>query len=125
MMASIRYELTCVEEDAEQQRGRVPDGEQADIEADVLQPVEEEDDAEQEQQVVVAGDHVLGAKIEERRMSGPDFLDKALVAERHGVGVGVSTECQKEGKTKQRQKTWSVPRMKRPRPALSRRSIHG
>ena len=35
---------------------QVPDGEQRDVKRHVLQPVEEEDDACQEQQVVVAGD---------------------------------------------------------------------
>ena len=100
--------------------------EQADIDADVAEPVEEENHAEQEQEVVIAGHHVLGAQVDERQQIGSrDFLDVALVPFRNAVGVGVSAECQKEGKTKQRQKTWSVPRMKRPRPALSRRSIHG
>ena len=33
---------------------------------DVLQPVQKEDDADQEQQMVVAGDHVLGAEIHQR-----------------------------------------------------------
>ncbi len=43
-----------------------PEREQADVEQHVLQPVEEEDDADQEQQVVVAGDHVLGAQVHQR-----------------------------------------------------------
>ena len=65
---------------AEQQRDRVADREQRHIDADVLQPVEEEDHAEQEQQVVVAGHHVLGAEVDERDQRSPDLLDVALVA---------------------------------------------
>ena len=52
-----------VEDDAEQQRGAVADREQRHIGTDVLQPIEEEDDPGQEQQMVVAGDHVLGPQI--------------------------------------------------------------
>ena len=53
---------------------------------DVLQPVEEEDHAEQEQDVVVAGHHVLGAEIDERQqMDAGDLLDVALVALGDGV----------------------------------------
>ena len=44
----------------------MPDGEQGHVDPDVLHPVEEEDHAEQEQDVVVARHHVLGAEIDER-----------------------------------------------------------
>src|SRR5687767_14957103 len=46
----------------------VPNGEEADIKKDILQPVEEEDHADQKQQVIVAGHHVLGAEVHQ----GPD-----------------------------------------------------
>ncbi len=39
--------------------------EQADVERDLAEPEQEEDHAHQEQQVVVAGHHVLGAEVEE------------------------------------------------------------
>ncbi len=53
---------------------------------DVLKPVEEEDDAKQEQDVVVSGDHVLGAQVDEGQDVHPgDFLDVALVALGDGV----------------------------------------
>ena len=41
------------------------DGEQRHIDDDVAHAVEKEDHAEDEQQMVVAGDHVLGAEIHE------------------------------------------------------------
>ena len=47
--------------DAGQHRQRVPDSEDADIDGDVLHPVEEEDNAQKEQDVVVTRHHVLGA----------------------------------------------------------------
>ena len=57
------------------------DGEQRHIDADVLHPVEEEDHAEQEQQMVVAGDHMLGPEIDERpEQEARCLLDIALVA---------------------------------------------
>ena len=49
-----------------EQRDAVAEREQADVQHDVLQPVEEEDHADQEQQVVVAGHHVLGAEVHQR-----------------------------------------------------------
>ncbi|MNE45166.1 hypothetical protein D3C80_1394380 [compost metagenome] len=56
-------------------------GEQGDVEPHVLQAVEKEDHPEEEQQVVVAADHVLGAHVDERQHHHPGaFLDKALVA---------------------------------------------
>ena len=63
------------------------DGEQGDIEPNVLHSVKEEDHAEKEQQVVVAGDHVLGAHVDERHQQyAGTFLDKALVTFRHAMG---------------------------------------
>ncbi len=86
------------EVDAEQHRGGMADGKQADIERNVLQPVEEEDHAEQEEQMVVACDHVLGAQIDEGDDVNPrDLLDIALVAFGHGMRGGLM------GKEQQRQ----------------------
>ena len=60
---------------------------------DVLQPVEKEDDADEEEQMVVAGDHVLGAEIHER-------TDRRTVEplEIHGVlaGDAVGVERRRE-----------------------------
>ena len=67
-------------EHARQQRHAVAEREQADVEHHVLEPVEKEDDADEKQQVVVAGHHVLGAEIHERRNRGPiDVLDKGRI----------------------------------------------
>lgn len=68
-------------QNAEQQRGRMANGEQRHIDADVLHPIKEEDDAEQKQKMVVAGHHMLGAQINE----GPEqhtaaFLNVPLVS---------------------------------------------
>jgi hypothetical protein len=61
-------------------RVTVTDGEQGDIEPNVLQAIEEEDHTEEEQQVVVARHHVLGAHVDERHQQyASTFLDKALV----------------------------------------------
>ena len=74
------------------------DGEERHVEPDVLQPVEEEDDAEQEQDVVVARHHVLGAEIDEGQDVDPgDLLDVALVALGDGMGQGGRRKpCQKK-----------------------------
>ena len=61
----------------------MPDREQADVGDDVLQPVEKEDHADQEQQVVVAGHHVLGAQVQKR----PDGASLQPLEE-HGVLPG-------------------------------------
>jgi hypothetical protein len=82
--------------DAQQHRHRMADGEDADVDGDVLHLVEEEHDAEQEQDVVVARHHVLGAEIDEGDdVHPPDFLDIARVTRgdvmgqrlRHARGV--------------------------------------
>ena len=82
-----------IEIDAGQHRRRMSDGEQADIGGDVLRPVEEEDHAEQEQDVVVARDHVLGPEIDEGDEANPgDLLNVALVALGDGVRKGRAGE---------------------------------
>jgi hypothetical protein len=53
-------------ENTGQQRRAVADGEQRDVQGHVLQAIQKEDDAGEEQQVVVACDHVLGAEVHER-----------------------------------------------------------
>ena len=53
-------------EDAQQQRRAVTDGEQRHVQRDVAQSIQEENDAGEEQQMVVACDHVLGAEIDVR-----------------------------------------------------------
>ena len=71
---------------ARNQRGAVPHREQRHIGRDVLHPVEEEDHPEEEEEVIVAGDHMLGPEIEERADLGPARLfDIALVTRRHAV----------------------------------------
>ncbi|MNP12583.1 hypothetical protein D3C76_1048230 [compost metagenome] len=64
----------------------MPHGEQRDVEAHVLESVQEEDDAEQEQEVVIARHHVLGAHVDERDQHDPRaFLDESLIAFRYGM----------------------------------------
>jgi len=58
-------------------------------------------------------------------MDTGDFLDITLVPLRDAMGESVSPEGGKEGKAKECQKSESMPRVSRPRPSLSRRSIHG
>ena len=63
--------------------------EQADVGADMLHPVEEEDDAEQEQYVIEAGHHVLGAQVNKReQVYAGDLLDVALVTGGDGMRKG-------------------------------------
>ena len=59
----------------------MPDGEQRYIDADMLHPVEKEDHTEQEKDVVIAGDHVLGAQIDVgQQVPAGNFSDIACVA---------------------------------------------
>ena len=61
--------------------------EQRDVEADILQAIQEEDHTQKEQEMVVSGDHVLGAEIREGdEQDSRTFLDEALVARRDAVG---------------------------------------
>ena len=70
-------------EHADEQREAVAHGEETHVGDDVLQPVQKEDDADEEEQMVVAGDHVLGAQIHQR-------TDRRTVEtlEIHGVLAG-------------------------------------
>jgi hypothetical protein len=52
--------------DTQQQRRAVADREEADVQDDVLQAIQEEDHADQKEQVVVAGHHVFRAEVEKR-----------------------------------------------------------
>jgi hypothetical protein len=77
-------------EHAYQQRGRVADPEHDHVDADILRPVEEEDHTEEEEQMVVAGDHVLGAQVDERQEDHAGrLLDIALVAVGDPMGQGL------------------------------------
>ena len=42
------------------------DGKERDINPDIPHPVEKENDAKKEEQMIVTGDHMLGAKINKR-----------------------------------------------------------
>ena len=91
-------------EHAAQQRHAVPDREQADVQEDVLQPVEEEDDADQEQQVVVAGHHVLGAEIHQR----PDGLSLKPL-QKDGVLAGHAVRLEATRRTPRQQRRATPP----------------
>ena len=86
-----------VEIDAEQHRGGVAQREQADIGRDILHPVQEEDHAQQEQDVVVARHHVLRAQVDEGHdVHASDLEDVALVAFGDGMGEGRCGPCQQQ-----------------------------
>ena len=71
----------------EQQRYAVADCEQRDIERDILEAIEEKDDARQEQQVVVARDHVLGPEVDVRPDLGANVAEQErLIGARNAVG---------------------------------------
>ena len=72
------------------------DGKQADVHRDVLELVEKKDDPQQEQDVVVAGHHVLCAQVGEgQEVYARYFLDVALVALGHCMCERVDT-CQQK-----------------------------
>ena len=69
------------------------DCEEGDIDRDIFELVEEEDDAEQEEQVVVPGHHVLRAEVHERdRHHSRRFLDVSLVSGCDTVGESLRRE---------------------------------
>ncbi|MCY1299650.1 hypothetical protein D9M70_491880 [compost metagenome] len=88
----------------EQQGDRVAEREQRDIQPNILEAVEEEDHPEQEQQVVVAGDHVLGAHVHERHQQhAAAFLDETLVAFGHAMGERLGRAYQQQNESQQGQ----------------------
>ena len=85
-----------------QQRDAVADREQADVEHHVLEPVEKEDHPDQEQDVVVAGDHVLRAEVQERRDGRTlDALHERRIAARHRMGDSRRADGQQAGEGEQ------------------------
>ena len=93
----VGRDVHAVEHPEDHRRG-VPDGEERDVERDVLRAVEEEDHAGEEQEVVVAGHHVLGAEIDEGdQVDARDLLDVALVALCDPVGEGRPCREQDDG----------------------------
>ena len=67
-------------QDPIQQRDAMANGEERHVDAHVAQPVEEENDAKQKQQMIVAGDHVFGAEVDVRNQLHPGaLLDERLV----------------------------------------------
>jgi hypothetical protein len=75
----------------------VADGEQGDIQGNIAQPVKEKYDAEKKQQMVIAGEHVLGAQVHEwNEMDAADFLDVAFVAFGDAMRQGASSTKQQE-----------------------------
>ena len=78
-----------VGEHTDEQRDAVSQRKQADVLDDVLQFVEEENDAHEEHEVVVPGHHMLGAKVEEGANRGAvNQLQEPGVAFRHAVREG-------------------------------------
>jgi hypothetical protein len=79
-------------QDSGQQRDAVADGEAGDVDRDVAHAIEEEDHTEEEQQVVVSGDHVFRPEVEERARvrTGDGFQEVGVAAldcvGEHGVG---------------------------------------
>jgi hypothetical protein len=59
--------------------------------ADVLQAVQKEDHADEEQQVVVAGDHVLGAEVNEgQQVDAAGLFEVGFVVFGYAVGLDVA-----------------------------------
>ena len=93
--------------DACDHRDRMADGKDADVSCDVLGPVEEEDDPGEEEKVVIARHHMLGAEIDEGDGAEARYLlHIACVA--FGDVMGKGRACQKQGGKKgaERSKGW-------------------
>ncbi len=92
----IRVRVNIAEHSGEQ-GDAVADREQADVQYDVLEFVEEEDHAHEEGQMIVSGHHVLRPEIHEGGY-GSAFvrLDEACIALRHVVGARRNREHQPE-----------------------------
>ena len=91
-------------EHAKEQGGRVADRKKCDVDGDVFEAVEEEDDAEEEKQVVVTGDHVFGTEVDEGgKKQSAAFLDIPLVATGNPMGPSANGgQEQKAGDRKQK-----------------------
>jgi len=74
------------------------DGEDTDVDGDILHPIEKEDDAQQEQNMVISRHHVFGAKVDEGDdMYPPYFLDIARVTGGDVMGKGLRS-AQRKGR---------------------------
>ncbi len=93
-MASIRKASTLSPaQHARQQRDTVTDREQRDIGGHLLEPIQKEDHAEQEQQMVITGDHVLGAKVHERQqVQAAGILQERLILGRDAMSQCLAAE---------------------------------
>ena len=89
-MASMMYGLAAhAAERTDEQRHAVPHREQAHVEKMSLMLVEEEHDADEEQQMVVSGDHVLGAEIHQRAdRGGVQRLQEQAIPIRNTMRLG-------------------------------------
>jgi hypothetical protein len=73
----------------------MPQSKQTHVDRDVLHLVEEENDPQQEQQVVITGDHMLGPQIDERNeVYTGNFLNVPLVTLSDCVGEYIGTHPQ-------------------------------
>lgn len=84
-----------VEVHAQEHGGGVAERKQADIDRDVLHPVEEKHDPQKEQQMIITGDHVFGPEVHEgNEIYAGYFLDVSLVTLGNGMGqhLGAHTE---------------------------------
>jgi hypothetical protein len=99
-----------IEEYAGKQCRTMSQREQCDIDADVLQPVQEEDDTEQKQQVIVTRHHMLCAEIEiGNDVHARIVLDERLIPFSHAMSRRDAVEgsrddgsCQRQQHTAQR-----------------------
>ena len=74
------------------------DGEECYVQANVLHPVKEEDDAEQKQQMVVSGHHMLCTQIHEgHELHTADLLHIALITLGNAVGISIgNARCEEQ-----------------------------
>ena len=115
-----------IEIDAEEHRRGVTDREEGHVDADVLHPVEEEDHAEQEQDVIVARRHVFGAEIHEGDEVHPgDLLDVALVAGGNAVRESCRAPCRRQEKREHGGAKHRPDRVARLETTFDGRVLHG
>lgn len=84
-----------VEQRGEDQRDAVPKGERGDELHDVFETREEEHHPEQEQQVIVTGEHVARAEFDELERAGGER--GSLIGSRHAVGECGEGDAEKGG----------------------------
>ena len=99
--------------------------EKADIQRDMLELIEKENHAEQEQQVVVTRHHVLGTQVHKRqKINAAYLLDVALVTLGNTVRKNAGTEKKKKTQPDQQLASVGPPRDRRGETGPCIRQMH-